>query len=98
MRGMLTCKHVSTPHGLKVAIMAIGNPKPKAQKPASSKKQPYQPKSRVGKKAVVGYFTTKVTQQISILAATENKSIQALLGEAIDLLFEKRGLPAANER
>ena len=38
------------------------------------------------------------TTQLRHLAVTENRSVQALLAEAIDLLFQARGLVTRDER
>ena len=47
--------------------------------------------SREGKRLVAGHFPPAVAKQIKMLAAEEDKSIQALLEEALDLLFVKKG-------
>lgn len=52
----------------------------------------YRP-SRAGKKAVTGYFDPAVSKQIRTLALNEDTSVEALVGEALDKLFESRGLP-----
>lgn len=55
-------------------------------------------KAREGKKAIVGYFSQNLSQRMHLLAAREDKRIQALVGEAIDLLMVDRGMEALNER
>ena len=47
--------------------------------------------SRVGKRLIAGHFDAHVAKQLRILAAEEETTIQALLGEALDLLFVKKG-------
>lgn len=49
--------------------------------------------SREGRKLVAGHFDPKVAKKLKVLAAEEESTIQALLEEAIDLLFIKKGLP-----
>ena len=44
-------------------------------------------------KHVGGYFTPEVSRQLRQLALDEDSSLQALLGEALDMLFESRRLP-----
>jgi hypothetical protein len=40
---------------------------------------------------VAGHFEPKVAKQLKLLAAEEETTIQALLEEALDLLFIKKG-------
>jgi len=47
--------------------------------------------SRRGKKAIVGHFDPAVCKQFKRLALDEDKSSQALLAEALNLLFESYG-------
>ena len=49
--------------------------------------------SRRGKKALIGYFDPSVSKQLKRLALEEDSTIQQLLGEALDLLFQARGKP-----
>ena len=49
--------------------------------------------SRVGKASVTGYFAPAVRKQLRRLAADRDTTIQALLGEALNDLFAKHGLP-----
>ena len=49
--------------------------------------------SRWGKKALIGYFDPSVSKQLKLLALEEDSTIQQLLGEALDLLFQARGKP-----
>ena len=49
--------------------------------------------SRIGKASVTGYFAPEVRRQLRRLAADRDTTIQALLGEALNDLFAKHGLP-----
>ena len=49
--------------------------------------------SRAGKASVTAYFAPEVRRQLRRLAADGDTTIQALLGEAINDLFPKHGLP-----
>ena len=49
--------------------------------------------SRIGKASVTGYFAPTVRRQLRKLAADSDTTIQALLGEALNDLFAKHGLP-----
>lgn len=55
--------------------------------------------SRLGKKFVGGYFSLEVSKQLKILAATEDSSVQILLGKALNMLFLEHGMnPIAGEK
>jgi hypothetical protein len=56
------------------------------------------PATRQGKKAVSAYFSPEVSRGLNILAAEEGKTLQALLGEAIDLLMRQYGKHPFGER
>ena len=67
---------------------------PRARRPAA-KGEPVPAKffrpSREGRRLIAGHFDPKVAKQLKLLAAEEETTIQALLEEAIDLLFVKKG-------
>ena len=50
----------------------------------------YRP-SRDGRRLIAGHFDPKVAKQMKLLAAEEETTVQALLEEALDLLFVKKG-------
>jgi hypothetical protein len=47
--------------------------------------------SRTGKRLIGGHFPPNIAKHLKILAAEEGTSVQALLEEALDLLFVKKG-------
>ncbi|MGB5917401.1 MAG: ribbon-helix-helix domain-containing protein [Phormidesmis sp.] len=47
--------------------------------------------SRTGKKAISGFFEPEVSRQLKALAAIEGRTVQGMIGEALNLLFEKYG-------
>jgi hypothetical protein len=49
--------------------------------------------SRQSTKHIGGYYDLAVSDQLRRLALDERSSVQALLAEAIDMLFQARGLP-----
>lgn len=51
------------------------------------KKKPSKTETRL----IGGHFSPAVQQRVRILAASEDTTIQALLAEALNDLFEKRG-------
>lgn len=65
---------------------AASEPVKKAAKPAKFTRP-----SRTGTKFVGGHFDPKVAKAMRLMAAEDDTSIQALLEEAIDLLFVKKG-------
>ena len=55
-------------------------------------------KAREGKKAIVGYFSEDMSRQFRMLAVEEDTTVQALLGEALDMLLRARGKHPFGER
>ncbi|MCE2403268.1 hypothetical protein J4G08_20625 [Candidatus Poribacteria bacterium] len=49
--------------------------------------------SRAGKKLIAGHFDPDVHRQLKQLSVNANTSIQDLLAEALNDLFQKHGLP-----
>jgi hypothetical protein len=61
--------------------------------PASTKA-----KAREGKKAIVGYFSEDMSRQLRVMAIEEGVTVQALVGEALDMLLRARGKHPFGER
>ena len=59
------------------------------QEPASVHERP----SRRTTKHIGGYFDPAVSRQLREIALAEDSSVQALLGEALDMLFQSRRKP-----
>ena len=55
-------------------------------------------KGRDGKKALIGYFSPELSKALGRLAVDEETTMQALVGEAVDLLMESRGKHRFGER
>ena len=55
-------------------------------------------KAREGKKAIVGYFSEDMSRQLRMMAIEEGTTMQALVGEALDLLMRARGKHSFGER
>ncbi len=68
------------------------SPDPAAAIPAS------RAATRQGKKAVSAYFSPEVSRGLNVLAAEQGTTLQALLGEAIDLLMRHHGKHPFGER
>lgn len=61
-------------------------------------KEPERKPTRSGTVLIGGHFPPQVKQQLRILAAEENTTSQALIEEALDLLFVKKGKAAIQLR
>lgn len=61
--------------------------------PTSPPTSPHARPSRKQAKHVGGYFDPAVSKQLREIALHEDSSVQALLGEAIDMLFQSRRKP-----
>ena len=57
------------------------------------KPNPMVPPSRQGKKMISGHFDKDVHRQLKMLALEKDTSIQDLLGEALNALFERNNKP-----
>ena len=62
--------------------------------PASNAAKP----SRAGRKHIGGYFDPTVAKQLKTLSAEEDTSVQDLLAEALDMLFQAHGKPTIAKR
>lgn len=60
---------------------------PPSAAPRKSRPRP----SRQGLRLIAGHFEPHVAKQLKLLAAEEDTTVQALLAEALDLLFIKKG-------
>jgi hypothetical protein len=56
------------------------------------------PLSRTGAKHIGGYFDPVVSKQLKTIALEEDSSVQALIAEALDMLFQSRGKPMIAEK
>lgn len=61
---------------------------------ASSKRRP----AREGKKGILGHFSPELSRALNIMAIEEGTTVQALMGEAFDLLMRARGKHPFGER
>jgi len=51
------------------------------------------PPSRQGKRCLTGWFDPKTHQQVRMIAEKEDKTYEQVLGDGLNLLFEKHGMP-----
>jgi hypothetical protein len=66
--------------------------------PEAPTASPHARPSRQAAKHIGGYFDPAVSKQLRTIAVEEDSSVQALLGEAIDMLFQSRRKPTIAQR
>ena len=54
--------------------------------------------AREGKKGILGHFSPELSRAVNIMAIEEGATVQALMGEAFDLLMRSRGKHPFGER
>jgi len=84
-------KKASLSAALREATAGKKEPPPPA--PAAAPRPQQTPPSRSGKKTIAGHFDPAVSRQLRQLALEEDSSVQELLRQAINDLFEKKGKP-----
>lgn len=88
--------------GLKDALKVERNPPRKDPEPAATAAAPARTstraKARVGKRAVVGYFSPELAKTLNVMATERDTTLQAVLGEAIDLWLRQNGRHPFGER
>jgi hypothetical protein len=87
--------------GLKDAIKAEREPPKKAPAPPEEPARPAtssRAKARIGKRAVVGYFSPELARTLNGMANDRDTTLQAILGEAIDLWLRENGKHPFGER
>jgi hypothetical protein len=79
--------------GLKDAIKAERQPKKEteSQEAGTPSRISTRAKARVGKRAVVGYFSPELARTLNVMATERDTTLQAILGEAIDLWLREQG-------
>jgi hypothetical protein len=66
-------------------------PAPPASATSSGQREKFYRPSREGRRLIAGHFDPNVAKQLKLLAAEEDTTVQALLEEALNLLFIKKG-------
>ena len=94
--GHLDKRKAAQPTGPVEAPAPVTPAEPAAPEPARAPAA--RAKAREGKKPVIGYFSEDLSRELRMLSAMEGRTMQALLGEAIDLLMTDRGRNRFNER
>jgi hypothetical protein len=65
--------------------------RPQAERAAKQESEKFFRPARVGKRFVGAHFHPEVARQLKMLAAEDDRTIQELLEDAVDLLFVKAG-------
>lgn len=83
------------------ALKPKPQPSLKAVETPSDEAKPVSPHARPSRKStkhVGGYFDPAVSKQLREIALAEDSSVQALLAEAIDMIFQSRRKPMIASR
>ena len=87
--------------GLKDALRAERSPPSKEAQSAAEPqltKPSTRAKAREGKRALVGYFSPELSRTLNVAATERDTTLQAILGEAIDLWLRENGKHPFGER
>ncbi len=86
--------------GLKDALKAEreGPQRTAAPEPPKQPATSTRAKARLGKRALVGYFSPELSRTLNMLATERDTTLQAILGEAIDLWLRENGKHPFGER
>lgn len=87
--------------GLKASLKADREPLKKAEVVETTEETPRRStraKARENKRAVVGYFSPELQRTLNIMATERDSTLQAILGEAIDLWLRQEGKHPFGER
>ena len=65
----------------------------KTQDKKPDKETENRPDSRKGKKILQGWYPAEVHRQVRLLAANQDVSMERIIGDALNLLFEQNNIP-----
>ena len=83
------------------ALKPKAQPVPETAETKGAESGPVSPHARPSRKStkhVGGYFDPAVSKQLREIALAEDSSVQALLAEAIDMVFQSRRKPLIAQR
>lgn len=69
-----------------------------APEPANTEPQPKRTRARAGKRGVAFWLDPEPFRQLGAIGFDEERSVQSLMEEAVDLLFQSRGKPRIARR
>ncbi len=70
----------------------------RTRKVAEAPPRPAPAKARVGKTMVAGYFSPEMARAVKLLAVERGVTVQALIGEALDIVLRQAGKHPMGER
>ena len=85
--------------GLKDALKAERSPPTtRPAEPERTETTTPRAKARIGKRALAGYFSPELVRAVNIEATQRDTTVQAIMGEALDLWFRENGKHPFGER
>ena len=84
--------------GLKASLKADREPPKKAEAAEEAPRKSTRAKARENKRAVVGYYSPELQRTLNVMAVERDTTLQAILGEAIDLWLREQGKHPFGER
>jgi hypothetical protein len=87
--------------GLKDSLKAERQPprkEPAVPEVTQSIRESTRAKARIGKRALVGYFSPELSRTLNMMATERDTTLQAILGEAVDLWLRENGKHPFGER
>jgi hypothetical protein len=90
--------------GLKASLKADREPPKKAESTVvvemveDAPRKSTRAKARENKRAVVGYYSPELQRTLNVMAVERDTTLQAILGEAIDLWLREQGKHPFGER
>jgi hypothetical protein len=85
---------MSKKQSLAAALQPLNRTPAPAPRPRKAAEPAPQPPSRIGKKALIGYFDPGVSKQLKQMALDGDTTTQELLREALNDFFQKHKKPA----
>lgn len=82
---------------LQKALERGGKPAPQTERTETARAGSYKAPSRENKTPITAYLPPDYKTSLRLIQARENRSIQALIGEALNDLFAKYNVPTVNE-
>ena len=84
--------------GLKNALKADREPPKEPVTQEAPVRSSTRAKAREGKRALVGYYSPELSRTLNVMATERDTTLQAILGEAIDLWLREQGKHPFGER
>jgi hypothetical protein len=89
---------VAAPVSASEPTVPMTSPRPARSRKAAEANAAAPAKARVGKTMVAGYFSPEMARAVKLLAVERGVTVQALIGEALDLVLRQAGKHPMGER